>query len=461
MAKSKTVYFCQSCGTQSAKWMGRCPSCNEWNTILEEVISGSQSKAYSWENGKSSKGSKTRLPVRLNDIEGSDEVRITTASKELDRVLGGGIVHGSLVLIGGEPGIGKSTLLLQVALSMRDRKVLYVSGEESEQQIKSRAARLGKKGTECYVLTETHTQSIFSQIKSLNPGLVIIDSIQTLHSEMIDAIPGSVSQIRQCTGELQKFAKETGTPVFLVGHITKDGALAGPKVLEHIVDTVLQFEGERNYNYRILRTVKNRFGSTSELGIYEMRPKGLREVSNPSEILISERDEPISGIAIAAMIEGMRPMLIEVQALVATAVYGTPQRSSTGFDLRRLHMILAVLEKRCGFQFGTKDVFLNIAGGIRVDDPAIDMAIVAALISSLEDEPVQLNVCFAGEVGLSGEIRAVSRIEQRLFEADRLGLDKIFFAKSNTKGLNTGQYHAELMPIGKVDELNSRLFPRN
>lgn len=458
MAKSKTVFICQSCGAQSAKWIGKCSSCNEWNTYVEELLEMSGSKPYDWRNGKDTQGKKTNKPKKLDQISGSSVERIATASAEFNRVVGGGIVPGSLILIGGEPGIGKSTLLLQIALSIKGMKILYVSGEESEQQIKSRAERLGRKGADCFVLTETHTQSIFNHIDELQPGLVIIDSIQTLFSDLIDSTPGSVSQIRECTGELQRFAKESGTPVILVGHITKDGALAGPKLLEHIVDTVLQFEGERNYNYRILRTVKNRFGSTSELGIYEMGGEGLREVSNPSEILISERDEPISGISIAAMIEGLRPMLIEVQALVASAVYGTPQRSSTGFDLRRLHMLLAVLEKRCGFNFGMKDVFLNIAGGIKVDDPAIDLAIVAALISSLEDEPIQMNICFAGEVGLSGEIRAVNRIEQRIGEADKLGFEKIFIAKNNSKGLNLKGYSSEVISIAKVDELYQILF---
>ncbi|MFN6037948.1 MAG: DNA repair protein RadA, partial [Bacteroidota bacterium] len=398
MAKTKTTYFCQQCGAESVKWVGKCPSCNAWNTMVEEIVVKSSKSMVQTSTGSSAKTSK---PIRINEIGLQEHPRISLYDKELSRVLGGGIVPGSLVLFGGEPGIGKSTLMLQLALMLNNLKVVYVSGEESEQQIRMRAERIAAKNENCFVLTETGTQQIFNQLNQINPGLVIIDSIQTLHTSHIESSPGSVSQVRECAAELLRYAKESNVPVFIIGHITKEGSLAGPKVLEHMVDTVLQFEGDRNHVYRLLRTTKNRFGSTNELGIYEMQGSGLREVSNPSEILITQRESATSGVAIAASLEGNRPLLIETQALVSTAAYGTPQRSSTGYDLRRLNMLLAVLEKRCGFRLGIKDVFLNIAGGIRVEDPAIDLALVCAILSSNEEIPLPQNVCFAGEVGLT------------------------------------------------------------
>lgn len=413
-----------------------------------------EEKKKSWNTSTSTKGPQ---PVALPNIKSSNTERIITPDNELNRVLGGGIVSGSLVLIGGQPGIGKSTLLLQLALTT-PAKILYVSGEESEEQIKMRADRIGKLPPSCYILTETNTTKILTHAQNLNPDLLVIDSIQTLSSPHIESMPGSISQVRECAGEMQRFAKETNTPVFLIGHITKEGSIAGPKLLEHIVDTVLQFEGDQHYTYRILRTLKNRFGSTDEMGIYEMQSGGLRQVENPSELLLSQTDEDLSGSAVAATVEGMRPMLIETQALVSKAVYGTPQRSATGFDLRRLSMLLAVLEKRGGFAFGMNDVFLNIAGGIRVDDPAIDLAIVAALISSLEDIAIPKEICFAGEVGLSGEIRAVNRIENRIQEADKLGFRQIFVSKYNTKGIDTKRYNIEILQLGKVEELYKLLF---
>ncbi len=469
MAKTKTSYFCQNCGTQSGKWIGRCPSCNEWNTYVEEVVSkGDDTKIPGIASTSTQRASKPQL---ISEISLSEQHRISVYDTELSRVLGGGLVPGSLILFGGEPGIGKSTLMLQVALNMKNLKVLYVSGEESEQQIRMRAERIvapssSPKGGEmeiqkygnCYILTETSTQNIFKQIELLEPNLLIVDSIQTLHSAHIESSPGSVSQIRECTSELMRYAKESGTAVFLIGHITKDGSLAGPKVLEHMVDTVLQFEGDRNHVYRLLRTTKNRFGSTNELGIYEMQGSGLREVNNPSEILITAREELVSGVAIAATMEGMRPMLIETQALVSSAAYGTPQRSSTGFDLRRLSMLLAVLEKRCGFRLGIKDVFLNIAGGIKVEDPGIDLALVCAVLSSNEDIPISAKICFAGEVGLSGEIRPVNRIDQRISEAEKLGFEHIFISKYNKKGLDLKNYHIKITMVGKIEEVFSLLF---
>ncbi len=456
MAKVKSSFFCQSCGYQAAKWLGNCPSCGEWNTFVEEVVEKNTGKP-DWKTSNTS--SRSPKPIALDQIEKNIEMRINAQDDELNRVLGGGIVPGSLVLIGGEPGIGKSTLLLQVALSLKNLKILYISGEESEQQIKMRASRMQNDApSNCFILTETATQNIFKQIESLEPQLVIVDSIQTLYSAHIESTPGSVSQIRECTAELIRFAKETNTPVFLVGHITKDGAIAGPKILEHMVDTVLQFEGDRHHTYRILRSIKNRFGSTSELGIYEMRGNGLREVSNPSEILISQRDEELSGIAISVTIEGLRPMLIESQALVSASAYGTPQRSATGFDTRRMNMLLAVLEKRCGFRLGVKDVFLNITGGIRVEDPAIDLGIVAAIISSHEDLSISSKFCFAAEVGLSGEIRTVNRMEQRIAEAERLGFEKIFVSRYGLKGLDTKKYQIEIVPLSKLEELFKELF---
>jgi len=453
--KTKTTYFCQSCGAQSPKWVGRCPACGEWNTYVEEVIvKGDEGKHR---DSVSSTRQRAPKPQLLNEITVGGEVRLPVPDKELSRVLGGGMVPGSLVLFGGEPGIGKSTLMLQLAVSLKNMKVLYVSGEESEQQIRMRAERLGVQNPNCYILTETSTQNIFKQREMIEPDLLIIDSIQTLHTAHIESSPGSVSQVRECASELLRFAKESGTPVFLIGHITKDGSLAGPKVLEHMVDTVLQFEGDRNHVYRLLRTTKNRFGSTNELGIYEMQGSGLREVSNPSEILITSRDEPTSGVAIAAMMEGMRPMLVEIQSLVSSAAYGTPQRSSTGFDLRRLSMLLAVLEKRCGFRLGAKDVFLNIAGGLKVEDPGIDLAVVCAVLSSNADIPVSPRVCFAAEVGLSGEIRPVNRIEQRISEAEKLGFEEVYISKYY-KGLRPGDYAIRINMVGKIEEVFGGLF---
>lgn len=461
MAKSKSAFFCQSCGYESPKWLGQCPSCKQWNSFVEEVVEKASSRVPEWRSTVTHSGTvkRTNKAAIIHEIIYSEEQRITTPDKEFNRVLGGGIVAGSLVLIGGEPGIGKSTLMLQLALSIPNIKVLYISGEESEQQIKMRAERLVQQSTaNCYILTETSTQNIFKQMEVVEPDLVVIDSIQTLHSAQIESAPGSVSQVRECTAELLRFAKETNTPVFIVGHITKDGSIAGPKVLEHMVDTVLQFEGDRHHVYRILRAVKNRFGSSSELGIYEMQGTGLREVSNPSEIMISQRDGPTSGVAIAAMLEGVRPLMIEVQALVSTSAFGTPQRSSTGFDLKRLNMLLAVLEKRFGFRLSMQDVFLNIAGGLRVEDPAIDLAVVAALISSQQDMPLAFNLAFAGEVGLSGEIRAVNRIEQRIAEAEKLGFDGIFISKFNTKGLDAKKYNIALRPMATLEDVFQALF---
>lgn len=458
MAKIKTTYFCQHCGYESPKWLGKCPSCNEWNTFVEEVVEKANPRTPDWRTTAEST-KRTNKATALHEIEYVEESRIVTPDKELNRVLGGGIVPGSLVLIGGEPGIGKSTLMLQLALHIPGTKTLYISGEESEQQLKMRAERLlPNMKSDCYILTETATQNVFKQIEKIQPSLVIIDSIQTLHSVQIDAAPGSVSQVRQCTAELLRFAKETTTPVFIVGHITKDGAIAGPKVLEHMVDTVLQFEGDRHYVYRILRAVKNRFGPASELGIYEMQGQGLREVNNSSEILLSQRESNMSGISIAVLLEGLRPMLIEVQALVSNSAYGTPQRSSTGFDTRRMNMLLAVLEKRFGFRLSTQDVFLNIAGGLRVEDPAIDLAVITAIISSQQDIPVAASIAFAGEVGLSGEIRAVNRIEQRIAEAEKLGFDAIYISRYNTKALDSSKYRIAIRPVTKVEEVFQAVF---
>lgn len=455
MSKTKSAFFCQNCGYESAKWLGKCPSCGEWNTFVEEVLETAKSTSKdSWKT--TTKGSSKT--ISLGEVESGEQKRLLTKDAELNRVLGGGIVPGSLVLVAGEPGIGKSTLFLQQTLELKDIVTLYISGEESEQQIRMRADRLGLQNENFYLLTETDTQVIFQEIKKLKPQLVVVDSIQTLESQYIESAPGSISQIRTCTAELQRFAKATQTPVFIIGHITKDGSIAGPKVLEHIVDTVLQFEGDQHYLYRILRTIKNRYGSTSELGIYEMTGKGLRQVSNPSELLISEKEETLSGIAIGTSMEGLRPMLIETQALVTHSVYGTPQRTVNGFDLRRLQLLLAVLEKRGGFQFGTKDVFLNIAGGLRVEDPSIDLAIISALLSSYNDQPIPHQYCFAGEVGLSGEIRPVNRIEQRIAEADKLGFEKIFISKINKKGLDLKKYHLEVVMSGRVEELYQKLF---
>jgi DNA repair protein RadA/Sms len=451
MAKTKTTFFCQNCGSQYAKWIGKCTSCNEWNTIVEEIIQKEEKRA--WKQTTSVK--KVSKALKIANIVLNEEDRIQTMNNEFDRVLGGGLVKGSVLLLGGEPGIGKSTLLLQIALSI-NKKVLYVSGEESQSQIKMRAERLSSINSECLILTETKTQNIFRSIEETNPEILVIDSIQTLHTENIDASPGSISQIRETAAELIKFAKETNTPVILIGHITKDGNIAGPKILEHMVDVVLQFEGDRNHTYRIVRAQKNRFGSTSELGIYEMQSVGLREVDNPSEILISQKDESLSGTAIAATLEGMRPLMIEVQALVSTAVYGTPQRSATGYDLKRLNMLLAVLEKRAGFKLGAKDVFLNITGGIKVDDPAIDLAVISAILSSNEDDAIPQDYCFAAEIGLSGEIRPVNRIEQRILEAEKLGFKKIFVSKFNK--FSKKNYSIEVVLVSKVEEVFNELF---
>ena len=455
MAKVKTTFACQSCGSTYAKWQGKCTACGEWNTIVEEVIEKQEKGEVDWRESQESSSGK---PRKLREVEVGESYRIDSGDSELNRVLGGGITPGSLVLMGGEPGIGKSTLLLQLAIKLKGWKVLYISGEESEKQIQQRALRLGHENEDCYILTETATHKVFHYIKELQPDIVVVDSIQTMQSRTIESTPGSVSQIRECTAEFQRFAKETNTPVFLVGHITKDGYIAGPKILEHIVDTVLQFEGDRNHVYRILRTIKNRFGSTAELGLYEMQGNGLRIVENPSEILITQKDENMGGVAIAATMEGMRPMLIEVQALVSTAFYGTPQRSATGFDAKRLNMLLAVLEKRVGVNIGTKDVFLNIAGGLRVEDPAIDLAIVAALMSSYQDVAISMKYAFAGEVGLSGEVRAVNRVEQRIQEAEKLGFEKIYISKYNFgKRNNMPKFKIEVVPIAKVYELLKHL----
>jgi DNA repair protein RadA/Sms len=487
MAKSKVAYFCQSCGFEAPKWLGKCPSCSQWNTFVEEVIEKDNKAVPNWKTTSTSL-QRANKPIEVAEISFSEEQRLLTPDKEFNRVLGGGIVAGSLVLIGGEPGIGKSTLMLQLALNMPKLKVLYVSGEESERQIKMRAERLtevttinqenkvqsvdynsvttaGDKKKGCFILTETSTQNIFKQIEELEPDIVVVDSIQTLHSAHIESTPGSVSQVRECTAELLRFAKESGTPVFLIGHITKDGMIAGPKILEHMVDTVLQFEGDRHHVYRILRTIKNRFGSSSELGIYEMLGEGLREVSNPSEILLSQRDEPLSGITISTTLEGMRPMMIETQALVSDSPYGTPQRSATGFDTKRMSMLLAVLEKRCGFRLGAKDVFLNITGGIRVEDPAIDLGLAAAIISSHQDIPIPFKTCFAGEIGLSGEIRAVNRVEQRIAEAQKLGFEQIFISKYNLpssaqdkKKMDLTRYNIDIKIVSRIEEVFELLF---
>jgi DNA repair protein RadA/Sms len=456
LAKSKSVFFCQSCGYESAKWLGKCPSCSSWNTFAEEVVVKEESNKNEWrqESGRS----KVVKAKTLEEITSGHDVRISAGDQELNRVLGNGIVPGSLVLIGGEPGIGKSTLMLQVGLQLKSLRVLYVSGEESEQQLKMRADRVGNSSKNFYILTETNTKNIFLAIETLEPQLVIIDSIQTLHSPLLDSTAGSIGQVRQCAGELMKFAKETNTPVFLIGHITKDGLLAGPKVLEHMVDTVLQFEGDRHLAYRILRTTKNRFGSTSEIGIYEMLGTGLREVSNPSEILISQKDGQLSGVTIGATIEGNRPLLIEIQSLVSPASYGTPQRTPTGFDQKRLNMLLAVLEKRCGFRMGTQDVFLNMAGGIKVEDPAIDLAVCISIISSMEEIPVTDKACFAAEGGLSGELRAVNRIDQRISEAEKLGFEEIYISKFSQKSLDLKKSKIKVKAFGKLTEVFEDLF---
>lgn len=453
---TKTTFFCKNCGAQSSKWLGKCPHCNEWNTYEEEVI---ERPSKNKETIRSVNPVKS-IPKLIEEISLVEVPRMNTGFSEFNTVLGGGVVAGSLVLLGGEPGIGKSTLLLQMALEMKNCRVLYISGEESESQLKMRADRFETKNwnQECYILSETVTQEIFKHIEKLKPQLVIIDSIQTLQSNLLDSGAGSISQIKECAAEFQYYAKTSAVPVFLVGHITKEGSLAGPKILEHIVDTVLQFEGDRHYGYRMVRCIKNRFGSTSELGIFEMTGKGLKQVLNPSEILISQREEEYSGSAIASLLEGNRTIMIETQALVSSAVYGTPQRSATGYDLRRLNMLLAVLEKRCRFKLGAKDVFLNIAGGLHVEDPAINLAVVAAVLSSLSDIPIDANTCFTGEIGLNGEIRPVARIEQRIAEADKLGFNRMFLSKYNLKGLNTKEFKLNIVPLANVEGILQHLF---
>lgn len=457
MAKTKSAFFCQNCGVQSPKWIGKCSSCNEWNTYVEEIIQ-SEKDPKSWASTNGGLSTQSNKPNLIADISSTEGKRINTSSPELNRLLGGGLVPGSIILLGGEPGIGKSTLMLQVALNLKNLKVLYISGEESEHQIKMRAERVGPKDPTCYILTETSTHNIFQQIKTIKPDLVIVDSIQTLQTSQIESSPGSVSQIRECAAELQRFAKETETPVILIGHITKEGSLAGPKILEHMVDTVLQFEGNMNHLYRILRASKNRFGSTSELGIYEMTNKGMVEVTNPSEVFLSQSNEQLSGTAITASVEGIRPLLIEIQALVSTAAYGTPQRSSTGFDLRRLGMLLAVLEKKCGFMLATKDVFLNIAGGLKVNDPATDLGVISAILSSNEDIPIPTKTCFTGEISLTGEIRPATRLEQRILEAEKLGFERIYISKYSEKGLDVLGKNIEIVPKGKIEEVFNSLF---
>lgn len=451
--KTKSTFFCQNCGAQYAKWMGQCTSCHEWNTITEEIIQKESKRDWKIASGKPKR--KTNIPLKVAEIALDSAIRISTLDPELDTVLGGGLVPGSLLLLGGEPGIGKSTLLLQVALSM-SQTVLYVSGEESQTQLKMRAERLQQHDSNCLLLTETNTQQIFKHVTNVEPDILIIDSIQTLYTDYIDATPGTVSQIRETTAELINFAKETATPVFIIGHITKEGQIAGPKILEHMVDVVLQFEGDRNHLYRIIRAQKNRFGSTAEIGIYEMLQSGLRPVKNPSELLISQKDEALSGTAIAATIEGIRPLMIEVQALVSSAVYGTPQRSSTGYDIKRLHMLLAVLEKRAGFRLGAKDVFLNLAGGIRVDDPALDLSVITAILSSNENVAIAQDTCFAAEVGLAGEIRPVTKIAHRIAEAEKLGFQRIFISKF-TK-IDRSKFNIEIIPVAKVEDVYGKLF---
>lgn len=457
MAKTKTVYVCSNCGADSPKWLGKCPNCGEWNTYVEEVVAKEVPSAKRpVPSGLSERGQ--ARPVLLRDITAEREDRLDMKDQELNRVLGGGLVKGSLVLIGGEPGIGKSTLVLQTIIKLHDLKVLYVSGEESYRQLKMRADRLAPGSQNCLILCETNLEQIFVQAQNVQPDLLIIDSIQTIFTELVESSPGSVSQVRECSAAILKFAKESGVPVLLIGHINKEGSIAGPKVLEHIVDTVLQFEGDQHYMYRILRSIKNRFGSTAELGIYEMRQEGLREVSNPSELLLTQNHEGLSGVAIAAAIEGIRPFLIETQALVSSAVYGTPQRSATGFDIRRMNMLLAVLEKRAGFKLAQKDVFLNIAGGLRVNDPAIDLAVLAAVLSSSLDISIEPGVCMAGEVGLSGEIRPVNRIEQRIMEAEKLGFSRILIPYNNLKGFDTSRCRIQIVQVRKVEEAFRQLF---
>jgi DNA repair protein RadA/Sms len=456
VAKIKSVFVCTNCGAEAVKWVGRCPSCGEWNTLVEEIIrKDSTPKVVSYTGTVERSSSK---PMRLSDIEVENESRIDTQCGEFNRVLGGGLVAGSLVLIGGEPGIGKSTLVLQVVLKMQGKRTLYISGEESAKQLKLRAERLAIANNDCYFVSETSLEQIFVHVQNIKPELVIIDSIQTIYTESAESSPGTITQIRESSAAILRYAKESNTPVLLIGHITKDGNIAGPKILEHIVDTVLQFEGDQHYMYRILRATKNRFGSTSELGIFEMRQEGLREVINPSELLLSQDHEGMSGVAIAAAIEGIRPFLIEVQALVSTAAYGTPQRSATGFDTRRLNMLLAVLEKRAGFKLVQKDVFLNIAGGLKVNDPAIDLAVMSAVLSSNFDIAIEKQIAVTGEVGLSGEIRPVNRIEQRVAEAEKLGFKKIIIPAANLKGSDLKSKKIEIIGVRKVEEAFRILF---
>jgi len=452
MPKNKTIFICQNCGAESAKWIGRCPSCKEWNTYHEEIVVPASSRETSF-LAKQEK----RKPELLDNIKSDEQNRQKSGISELDRILGGGIVSGSLILLAGEPGVGKSTLALQLALSLKSRKILYVSGEESEEQISMRAKRMKGSNPQCYILSETELESILTHSENIKPGLVIIDSIQTISTGMLESSAGSVTQVRECAAQLLKYSKITGIPVFLIGHITKDGTIAGPKVLEHIVDVVLYFEGDNNYVYRILRSVKNRFGSTSELGIFEMVESGLKEIANPSEMFINQHTEALSGVSIAATVDGIRPFLIETQALVSSAVYGTPQRSSTGFDIRRLNMLLAVLEKRAGFRLGIKDVFLNIAGGLKVNDPAIDLAIISSVLSSNLDIPIGREICFAGETGLSGEIRPVSRVDQRIREASKMGFRKIYISRYQ-KNISTNGSDIEIIPVGKIENLVRSLF---
>ncbi|MBR5934698.1 MAG: DNA repair protein RadA [Bacteroidaceae bacterium] len=463
VTKEKTVFVCRECGFDSPKWSGKCPSCGMWNTMVEKTIRAEKPSAtVSLRKSASGKSDGTPQPETLDTIETTEEPRIDMRDAELNRVLGGGLVPGSIVLLGGEPGIGKSTLILQTVMQLQGQKVLYVSGEESARQIKMRADRLAQdaqsKNNDLMVLCETSLENIYTQIKEVQPTIVVIDSIQTISSEYVESSAGSLTQVRECAASLLKFAKESGTPVLLIGHITKDGTIAGPKILEHIVDAVLQFEGDQHYLYRILRPIKNRFGSTSELGIYEMRENGLRQVSNPSELLLTDSHQGMSGVSIACTIEGVRPFLIEVQALASTAVYGTPQRSAIGFDVRRMNMLLAVLEKRVGFKLGQKDVFLNIAGGLKVSDPAIDLAVISAILSSSLDIAIDRTVCMTGEVGLSGEIRPVSRIEQRIAEAGKLGFERIIIPSANMHGLNTKKSGIEIVPVNKVEEAFKQLF---
>jgi DNA repair protein RadA/Sms len=452
MAKGKTVFICQNCGAESAKWIGRCPSCKEWNTYHEELIVPANTREGSFLSKQ-----EKRKPQLLDSIKSEGHNRHGSGISELDRILGGGVVNGSLILLGGEPGVGKSTLALQIALALNSKNILYVSGEESEEQISLRAARMKGKNPHCYILSETDLESILTHAENIKPALIIIDSIQTISTGMLESSAGSVTQVRECAAQLLKYSKITGIPIFLIGHITKDGTIAGPKVLEHIVDVVLYFEGDNNYVYRILRSVKNRFGSTSELGIFEMVETGLKEIANPSEMFINQHTEALSGVSIAATIDGIRPFLIETQALVSSAVYGTPQRSSTGFDIRRLNMLLAVLEKRAGFRLGVKDVFLNIAGGLKVNDPAIDLAIISSVLSSNLDIPIAREVCFSGETGLSGEIRPVARIEQRIREASKMGFGKIYIS-AYQKNIPSGNQGIELIKVGKIEHLVRSLF---